>query len=161
MVLGGAKELLQEVSFVQFEASLTVYNRGQPCLYELDDFLRRHGFFMYDFGDFNRNLGTFKSGGVGQLDMVYARPQAPHFPEPMKEVKFCGANRNGAPFLDYGRKEEEKAKETVIVPIPQDTVGAASQERNQFACLFLGFLGGYMFANYRARPRNPKRGTFR
>ena len=102
MVLQGAVELLQEASFVQFEGSLVEYNQGGSCLHEIDDFLRRHGYFIYDFGDQMMNKARlFKTRGTGQFDALYIRPSSEHLPQHLLDVKpdFCGADR--PPFVAH------------------------------------------------------------
>ena len=95
VVLQGATELLHAATFIQFESSAIEYNRGGACHYEVDLFLRQHGFYLYDFGDVQRNEGLFQSHGAGQYDALYIRPTSEHLPEMYKNVKprFCGSDR--------------------------------------------------------------------
>jgi FkbM family methyltransferase len=107
-VLKGAPELLKEVSFVQFEASVVEYNKGGSCFYEVDEFLRHHGFYLYDFGDIMRTA-LFQSPGVGQFDTLYIRPTSENLPGPLSSLKpnlFCGSNRDSA-LEKTPRKSEE------------------------------------------------------
>ena len=47
LVLGGASETLTKATFVQLEVSVVEYNQGGPCwLVEMDDVLRKHGFYQ-------------------------------------------------------------------------------------------------------------------
>ncbi|KAL3772644.1 hypothetical protein ACHAWO_013189 [Cyclotella atomus] len=94
-VLKGAPELLKEVSFVQFEASVVEYNKGGSCFFDVDEFLRQNGFYLYDFGDIMRD-GLFQSPGVGQFDTLYINPKSEHLPGPLSSLKLCGSNRDGA-----------------------------------------------------------------
>ena len=91
-VLKGATELLQEVSFVQFEASVVEYNRGGSCYFHVDEFLREHGFYLYDLGDPQRSQRLFRTTGLGQYDSLYVRPSSEHLPETIKNLgpNLCG-----------------------------------------------------------------------
>jgi FkbM family methyltransferase len=51
LVFQGGLETLQQASFVQFEASTVEYNAGSSCFFEIDEFLRLHGFYLYDQAD--------------------------------------------------------------------------------------------------------------
>eukprot|EP00977_Amphora_coffeiformis_P014235 scaffold3941_cov223-Amphora_coffeaeformis.AAC.3 len=90
LVLQGATQLLQTVTFIQFEVSAVEYNSGgAACWSDLDHFLQRHGFRLYDFGDKVYNADAFHTQGVGQLDVLYYRPDSPHRPAGLDDAKFC------------------------------------------------------------------------
>jgi len=93
MVLQGATETLDRVTFVQVEISVVDYNDGGVCWYQLDDFLRSHGFYFYDAAGFNR-LDWFHTKGIGQFDSLYINPKSSHLPNWLRENKgkFCGAD---------------------------------------------------------------------
>ena len=95
VVLQGATKLLQEATFVQLESSAIEYNKGGACSYEVDLFLRQHGFYLYDLGDVQRDENLYQSHGAGQFDALYIRPASEHLPEMYKKVKprFCGSDR--------------------------------------------------------------------
>jgi hypothetical protein len=96
VVLQGATKLLQEATFVQLESSAIEYNKGGACSYEVDLFLRQHGFYLlYDLGDVQCDENLYQSHGAGQFDALYIRPASEHLPEMYKKVKprFCGSDR--------------------------------------------------------------------
>ena len=95
-VLQGATDILKEVSFVQFEASVIEYNKGGSCYYQVDEYLRDHGFYLYDMGDLQRNKGLFRSNGVGQYDSIYIRPSSEHLPESIRNLgpNLCGSGND-------------------------------------------------------------------
>ena len=95
-VLQGATGILKEVSFVQFEASVIEYNKGGSCYYQVDEYLRDHGFYLYDMGDLQRNKGLFRSNGVGQYDSIYIRPSSEHLPESIRNLgpNLCGSGND-------------------------------------------------------------------
>jgi FkbM family methyltransferase len=63
----GARKALSQATFVYFEGSTIEYNEGGSCLYEVDEFLRSQGYFLYDLGAFGYN-NVFKTQGLGQFD---------------------------------------------------------------------------------------------
>lgn len=95
-VLQGATHILKEVSFVQFEASVIEYNKGGSCYYQVDQYLRDHGFYLYDMGDLQRNEGLFRSNGVGQFDSLYIRSSSEHLPESIRNLgpNLCGSGND-------------------------------------------------------------------
>lgn len=95
LVLEGGSKALAEASFVQVESSSTEYNSGGACFYEVDEFLRSHGFFMYDAEDVEKSE-AFKTLGWGQWDTLYVRPSSDRLPDKFKELKgtYCGMGRN-------------------------------------------------------------------
>jgi len=95
LVLKGATETLKRVTFVQIEVSLVEYNIGGVCWYEIDDFMRSNGFYLYDQADWNVHPDAFHTKGIGQLDVLYVRPSSPYMPKWLidNKVSFCGSNR--------------------------------------------------------------------
>lgn len=90
VVLQGATQLLKTVTFIQFEVSAVEYNYGgAACWSDLDQFLQRRGFRLYDLGDRIYNSDAFHTQGVGQLDVLYYRPDSPYRPKGLDEAKFC------------------------------------------------------------------------
>ena len=90
LVLQGATQLLQTVTFIQFEVSAVEYNSGgAACWSDLDQFLQQHGFRLYDMGDQVYNADAFHTQGVGQFDVLYYRPDSPHRPKHLSDAKFC------------------------------------------------------------------------
>jgi len=96
IVLEGGPKTLAEASFVQLESGATEYNPGGSCFYEVDEFLRSHGFYLYDITDVDRNPAAFKTHGMGQWDSLYVRPLSDRLPEKFKELKgtYCGMGRS-------------------------------------------------------------------
>lgn len=95
MVLSGAVETLRRTTCVQLEVSTIEYNKGGACWYEIDAFLRHHGFYLYDMGDLNRHEVAFHTKAVGQLDVLYIRPSSDFMPQWLvdNKVQFCGSSR--------------------------------------------------------------------
>lgn len=103
IVLKGASNILSQVTFVQFEASLIQYNIGGACFWHVDSILQEHGFALYDLGDLMYNARLFKTFGVGQMDVIYARYDSPNLPEKLKNLKpnYCmRPPRQVTPSLD-------------------------------------------------------------
>ena len=118
-VLQGAADILKEVSFVQFEASVIEYNKGGSCYYQVDEYLRDHGFYLYDMGDLQRNKGLFRSNGVGQYDSIYIRPSSEHLPESIRNLgpNLCGSGNDA----------------NMKLPIPVGTSLSSSKSNNTVA----------------------------
>lgn len=77
-VLKGATKVLQEVTFVLLEVSTVKYNAGGACYHEVDEFLRKKGFAMYDILDVTRMAPYyFKTPGTAQFDQVWVRQNSP------------------------------------------------------------------------------------
>lgn len=93
VVLKGATETLKKVTFVQLEVSVIQYNKGGACFHELDDFLRQHGFYFYDSGDYNRIESAFHTKAIGQYDTLYIKPSSGYIPAWLVEnnATFCGS----------------------------------------------------------------------
>lgn len=94
MVLQGASNILSQVAFVQLEVSLVQYNQGGACWWQIDEVLRKCGFYLYDLSDFARNPEAFHSKGIGQMDVLYVRPTAPTLPRWLRDnkVNMCGSS---------------------------------------------------------------------
>jgi hypothetical protein len=77
--------------------NLTEYNAGGACFYEIDEFLRSHGFYWYDMADQTYNP-AFKMLGVGQFDTLYARPSSTSFACQFGELQgtYCGMKRQNS-----------------------------------------------------------------
>jgi FkbM family methyltransferase len=93
LVLQGGFETLKQASFVQFESSTVEYNAGSSCFFEIDEFLRRHGFYLYHQED-PMIQTLFKTRGLGQWDNLYVRPDSKRLPSFFKEEKglnYCGS----------------------------------------------------------------------
>lgn len=94
VILKGATELLRRVTFVQMEISFVEYNAGGACFDEINDFMQRQGFTLYDIGEQVR--GLIGSKGVGQVDVLYISAlTSERWPSFMRDrsTNFCGANR--------------------------------------------------------------------
>jgi FkbM family methyltransferase len=100
-VLKGAEQALSQATFVQFEAGTIEYNQGGACFFEIDEFLRQHGFFFYDFGEIAYARHLFKTLGAGQFDVLYVKPSSPILPKAMKSTKFCGLGRATLPLQNF------------------------------------------------------------
>jgi len=101
LVLQGATKVLEHVTFVQWEGSLVEYNLGgSACVHEVDEFLRRHGFYLYDIGDVFRKAHAFNTPGIGQYDLLYIKPSSPHLPAWLRDNNYqvCGATRPTKPL---------------------------------------------------------------
>eukprot|EP00523_Entomoneis_sp_CCMP467_P010825 CAMPEP_0168726736 /NCGR_PEP_ID=MMETSP0724-20121128/4820_1 /TAXON_ID=265536 /ORGANISM="Amphiprora sp., Strain CCMP467" /LENGTH=326 /DNA_ID=CAMNT_0008773555 /DNA_START=3495 /DNA_END=4475 /DNA_ORIENTATION=- len=152
VVLKGAKELLKEASFVQFEGSLVEYNRGGSCLHEIDDFLRQQGFFLYDFGDqMMDKVRLFKTKGTGQMDVLYIRPTSPYLPDHLLRTKpdFCGADRK--PFVGHYIEDADSAKEDTATPKASWQVKDTDVGTLLPVATFVGLVVGYFIGAARAR----------
>lgn len=93
IALQGATQALEAATFVTLEASVTEYNAGGACFFEMDQLLRDAGFYIYDFGDQAYNGNLFKTPGLGQFDLLYVKPSSLHLPNALKQTKFCGQGR--------------------------------------------------------------------
>ena len=92
LVLEGASKALSQATFVQFEASLINYNPGGACYFDVDQFLRQHGYFIHDFGALMYNPGLFKTNGIGQFDILYVNTKSQLLPDSMRNNPslYCG-----------------------------------------------------------------------
>jgi FkbM family methyltransferase len=93
LVLQGGFETLKQASFVQFEASTVEYNAGSSCFFEIDEFLRRHGFYLYHQEDPMIANHLFKTKGLGQWDYLYVRTDSERVPSFFKKK---GVNYRGS-----------------------------------------------------------------
>jgi FkbM family methyltransferase len=136
VVLEGATEILKEATFVQFEGSLVEYNKGAACFYEIDDFLRRHEFLLYDFGDQLFAWRLFKTHGTGQFDAVYIKPTSEFLPPALKQGKpnFCGSDRP-----HFSAALESSSQNT-----PDTTNMFAPPTRSNPELVFLGIILGFV-----------------
>ena len=154
MVLQGATETLKRVTFVQMEASVVEYNRGGACWFDLDAFMRHHGFYFYDLADYFYNPNAFHSKGIGQFDVLYVRPTSSNMPKWLQDanVSFCGSNREDKDVTE--RKTQTDGK----VPL-QDSAATASrfltmETSNDVLGFFATFLVGYLAGMARQRIRS-------
>ena len=163
-VLQGAGDILKEVSFVQFEASVVEYNKGGSCNFEVDEeFLREHGFYLYNFGDIMRNNAhAFHSPGVGQYDALYIRPTSEHLPPLFAELKdglFCGSNRSQGKVSSLLQKSSSKEAEARTGAEEEEStpcLSTSSMLQNptllhghvDFGSLLAGILAGIWIAKY-------------
>jgi len=94
MVLSGGLDTLQKATFVQFEGSTVEYNSGGSCFYDMDEFLRSKGFYLYDHADDLRHPLLFKTQGLGQWDVIYVNPDSQNLPHQLKSKgpNFCGSS---------------------------------------------------------------------
>lgn len=94
LVLQGGLETLAKASFIQLESSITEYNAGGSCFFEVDAFLRSKGFYWYEISDVQRNPEAFRTRGLGQFDVLYVNPSSPRLPDAFRELKgqYCGMN---------------------------------------------------------------------
>jgi hypothetical protein len=94
LVFSGGTKVLEQATFVQLEGSTVEYNEGGSCFYEVDAFLRSHGFFLYDIADLQYNGRLFRTPGLGQFDILYVKPTSPRLPKELQKAKFCGQGRH-------------------------------------------------------------------
>jgi len=159
MVLQGATETLDRVTFVQVEISVVDYNDGGVCWYQLDDFLRSHGFFFYDAAGFNRFPDWFHTKGIGQFDSLYINPNSSYLPNWLRENKgkFCGADHKpeevseelGGASMKYNATTPTSDGLRNISPAehPNDKYKSITRLMERSLFLLIGFLVG------RFRPR--------
>ncbi|KAL3808066.1 hypothetical protein ACHAXA_007187, partial [Cyclostephanos tholiformis] len=97
MVLLGATETLKKATFVQFEVSVIEYNKGGACWHEVDELLRKNGFFFYDQSDNIVAEEVFHTKATGQFDALYIKPSSHNMPSWLVDNKavFCGSNQEG------------------------------------------------------------------
>ena len=154
LVLQGATKILQQVTFVQLEVSLTEYNAGGACSYDIDEYLRKRGFFLYDLGEQFRNFDAFGSTGIGQMDVLYMRPGAANVPEKLRNVQFCGASR--ATNATQTASAEQASVD--ILSLTSSMLEApcllwesnALEMQQQIILLLIVFVCGYVLGSWRA-----------
>jgi hypothetical protein len=95
VVLQGAHNILQQVTFVQLEISLVQYNQRGACWWEIDALLRSYGFCAYDVQDLIRNPDAFHTKGIGQMEVLYVRQASKRLPKWLEEnhINMCGSSR--------------------------------------------------------------------
>ena len=96
MVLLGATETLKKATFVQLEVSVIEYNKGGACWHEVDELLRRNGFYFYDSSNYVR-IEAFRTKAIGQFDALYIKPSSRYLPSWLVDnnATFCGVNKAG------------------------------------------------------------------
>ena len=134
------------------------YNEGGACFYELDEFLRGHGFYLYDFGDVHRSLNLMKSQGAGQFDVLYVKPSSPRLPQELRSAKFCGQGREGktmnaSPDSDHGPPTSTSSAKTYSYVNVENVLGALEshldyavegKDRRPGVYFLLGMVAGVM-----------------
>ena len=139
MVLSGGMETLNRTTFVQLEVSIVEYNKGGACWYEIDEFLRQHGFYLYDSNDYFIETHLFNTKAIGQFDVLYIRPSSDFMPRWLMDsnVQFCGSNREkeiGSPQV---------ANNATIMDI--DTAGIMHINKMLIVAIaFSAFVVGYL-----------------
>jgi FkbM family methyltransferase len=140
-VLKGAEQALSQATFVQFEAGTIEYNQGGACFFEIDEFLRQHGFFLYDFGEIAYARHLFKTLGAGQFDVLYVKPSSPLLPKAMKSTKFCGVGRTTSPVQNFqGHYTSNNYADSTIAALETKLELALSKHKSSG----FYFLAGYM-----------------
>jgi FkbM family methyltransferase len=147
LVFEGASSILQQVTFVQFEASTIEWNEGGSCFHDVDTLLRSYGFYLYDIGDFFYNTPAFKTTGLGQFDIVYIKPTSSRLPESMKQLngKFCGSNyRPQDPIGPNGYIFS--SRDTTSIDDTNNGKKSSSSRDDDDINTYLGFLYGVTFS---------------
>jgi len=150
VVLEGGIKVLEQATFVTFEASTVVYNEGGACPHEVDAFLRSHGFYLYDMSGLHYNYGGFKTFGVGQYDVLYVKPDSPRLPRQLREngVQFCThGGRQHSPEFVPARPEQpldssfllSHGQQSILVNIP-------TYQFSYLSPWMMGFLCGFTVA---------------
>lgn len=165
IVLRGATKLMQQVTFVQLEASLVEYNHGGICFSELTQFLEGHGFRLYNFSDLNRNV-AFKTKGTGQFDVLFIRPDSENLPSFIQEnnAQFCNPTlpslsgllpATTAADADDPITSSAAATTTplpssgmLLLPVDVYALDDAMAELFHLVILVLGFLSGYIVGRW-------------
>mmetsp|Transcript_17700 Transcript_17700/g.26209 ORF Transcript_17700/g.26209 Transcript_17700/m.26209 type:complete len:339 (+) Transcript_17700:77-1093(+) len=91
-VLQGARQVLSQATFVQFEASTVAYNKGGSCTWQVDALLRSHGYALYDLGERTFSPDLFKTPGTGQYDVIYINTN--RLPKEAENATFCAGTDN-------------------------------------------------------------------
>jgi len=146
MVLLGAMETLKKATFVQLEVSVIEYNKGGACWHEVDELLRRNGFYFYDTGDHTHNE-AFHTKAIGQFDALYIKPSSDRLPNWLVDhnATFCGMNKEGG--RGGGEIKEGHMREGMmdVAMRGQMTDATAHVDRTFFSRFFFGnicFCGG-------------------
>ena len=137
VALQGATKALEAATFVTLEATAVDYNAGGACLFEIDQFLRDAGFYIYDFGDLAYNKVIFKSPGIGQFDILYVKPSSPHLPRALKKTKFCGAGRGNDNHKDPSTLNAKDADASYLDDLEAQLEAAVSKQ-NRRTLVFFG-----------------------
>ena len=140
MVLLGATETLKKATFVQFEVSVIEYNKGGACWHEVDELLRRNGFYFYDSSDYVRIEHAFHTKAIGQFDALYIKPSSHYLPSWLvdNKARFCGVNKagGGETLKKEGNMRGEMMDATAHV------------DQTNFVQIFIvaisAFVGGYL-----------------
>ena len=142
MVLQGATETLKRTTFVQLEASVVEYNKGGACWFEIDDFLRKHGFYFYDSSDYSRNTHLFHSKGMGQFDVLYVKPTSPQMPKWLvdNKVSLCGSKREAGNNTIAAGSASSSSIDGLRSGYMGEGAGAPSSN-----LILLGFFAAFLF----------------
>ena len=111
LVLQGGFETLKQASFIQFESSTVEYNAGSSCFFEIDEFLRTHGFYLYHQED-PMIQKLFKTKGLGQWDNLYVRPDSKRLPSFFQEKggpNYCGSRADRITTTTSSNNNVDKA----------------------------------------------------
>jgi hypothetical protein len=102
---------------VQFEASIFEYNKGGACWYQINELLRRHGYYLYDMDHFNRHEVAFHTKAIGQVDVLYIRPGSDYKPQWLvgNKVLLCGSDRTEMDEQEMNADESAKVTEDNVV----------------------------------------------
>lgn len=133
-MLAGATETLKKATFVQLEVSVIQYNKGAACWYEVDAFLRKHGFFFYDSADYARNEDAFHTKALGQFDVLYIKPTSAYMPTWLVDnnLELCGSKS--------GNEVSKINSDSAALEM-----SSSSMSNNMVLfSLFSAFLGGYI-----------------
>ena len=125
---------MKKATFVQLEVSVIQYNKGSACWHELDALLRKHGFYFYDSGDYNRNEGAFHTRAIGQFDVLYIKPTSAYMPTWLVDnnAEFCGSRQDG------------EVGHTISTAITMSKQPSGVSETLVIFFVCSAFLGGYI-----------------
>jgi len=150
MVLKGGLNTLQKATFVQFEGSTVEYNSGGSCFYDMDEFLRSKGFYLYDHADDLRHPMLFKTHGLGQWDVIYVNPDSQNLPHQLKSKgpNFCGSSpeKKKKLFESISRVSTERPLESNKIDDVSFCLGLALG-------LVIGVLGIVAFRKWNTRKK--------
>jgi FkbM family methyltransferase len=109
LLLQGAVKTLSMATFVILEGTPVEYNLGgAACYYEVDEFLRSQGFYLYDFGEMLYRKKLFKTKGVGSFNYMYIKPSSPKLPDFLRRhhTRFCGQGRESKSSPQTERQQQ-------------------------------------------------------
>jgi FkbM family methyltransferase len=109
LLLQGAVKTLSMATYVILEGTPVEYNLGgAACFYEVDEFLRSQGFYLYDFGEMLYRKKLFKTKGVGSFNYMYIKPSSPKLPDYLKRqhTQFCGQGRESKASSPEERRQQ-------------------------------------------------------